>query len=242
MIDDLLIVEALALVGDGAGQARKDIGCIAAALGGDHAAEEVDHEAARLQAALELDTGDRQADLRHARRDQILEGAVHPLRLRSELGADEDARRHRQGELLDGGEHEKPPALAVPVGDAGGDHRVHALGVAAQGGAGERRVHDLAVDLVLVAVHQQQAVREDAAHDGHPRLARREDAILVEQDEAVRIGSEQMHHVEDADVLCRGDAVAIVDAAQAAVHVHALLGRRRHHLESRGQRHPRQPL
>ena len=144
----------------------------------------------------------RQAQARHRGGNQVLEDAVHRRRLGAELDADEDRRGDVEGQLLEGAEGQEAVAAAAPAREPARDHRVHALEVLAQRRARERLVHDLAVLLVLVAVAQQQAVGEDAAHD-RPSTACRdgEDAVTVEQHEAVGIGPEEIDQLNSAERL-----------------------------------------
>jgi hypothetical protein len=49
---------------------------------------------------------------------------------------------------------------------------------------------------MLFTVHEQQSVGKDASHDRHPRLASREEALLVEQDQSIGVGAEKIDDFE----------------------------------------------
>ena len=147
--------------------------------------KKLEHELAALEAALELETRDRQATTRHRRRHHVLEDAVHAPRLGTEIDADEDRRRDVERQRLVGGRRDRVPSPR-PSLDAARRSSGSCARVLAQRRPLEGLVHDLAVVLVLVAVAQQQPVREDATHDRHPRLARRED---LRRDRAAPAGS-----------------------------------------------------
>ena len=149
--------------------------------------KKLEHELAPARPRWNSRPGMRQADARHRRRHHVLEGAVHAARRRAEVDADEDRRRHVERELLVGAEGRAAGQRAAPSSArCARDHRVHALGVVAQRRPREGLVHDLAVVLVVGAVPQQQAVREDAPHDLRPGLLR---ARRSDRDRAARRGS-----------------------------------------------------
>ena len=222
MIDDVGVSEAGAVVADGAAEPTEDVAALAGASFGNPAREVVDHELTADEAAVELEAGDAQADARHRRSDQVLEDVVHLRRLRPELDADEDRRRDVERQHLERSERMERRRLSAPYGLAALDHGVHALEVLAERRARERLVHDLAMLLVLVAVAQEQAVGEDPAHDHHPRLPGGEDAIAVEEHQAVGVGTEEVDHLERPDVQRHHRAALRVHPLQAREHVDAL--------------------
>ena len=120
----------------------------------------------------------------------MLEGRFHLFGHRAELGTDEDAGGHVERQSLDRRKDLDRSVFAIPTFDAAYDHRVHLGRVVTQDRTLESRMHDSTVHLVLFTVHEQQSVGEDASHDRHPRPAGREEALLVEQDQAIGVGPE----------------------------------------------------
>jgi hypothetical protein len=229
----------VAFLGLGAAEAREHVGAFARAPLRQEVAEEADEPLAPDEPAVELEPRNAQADARHRGGDHVLERPVHLLRAGPELDAHEDRRGDVEREPLVRAERLDLAAVRRPVAEAPLDHRSHALGVVADRRPRERAVHDLPVVLVVVAVPEQEAVREDPAHDRVPRLLRGEDAVLVEEDGAVRLGPEHVHHAELADGVHHDRAVLGVEPAQRRQHVGAAAAAARDHPEGVEEAGPR---
>ena len=179
VIDDLLVGEAVAFLGLGAAQARRTCrgSRPARRFGSRSRKKPISHSRpARPRWNSRPGIGSRMRDIDAATiasKARFMAAVPTPRSTPTKI---DDG--HVEGQLLVGGERRAAsrsplaPRLEVRL-----DHRVHARGVGAQRGPREGRVHDLAVVLVVVAVPQQQAVREDAAHDHVPGLLGGEDAV-----------------------------------------------------------------
>ena len=179
VIGDLLGGEQGAVLLGRAAQLGEQVRRLAMPPFRDLAGEEVDDHLAPFHAPPHRRAGDRRAHEADRGREHVDEGAIDGVRLGTQLDAEKRGGGEIEGELLDGGVELQiggatlPVACQMPFGDAAGDAVVERAEVGLHRGGLEGDAERLAVQAMLVEVHQHQPARENLVEDQFPSRRRR---------------------------------------------------------------------